>query len=74
MMFYGVGPATVNIFLRELRTVWKKSNPEPMSIVIKLANKYSIDLNKYKRKSMAFVRIEAGLIRLRKELKNETGE
>jgi len=74
MMFYGIGPATANIFLRELRAVWIKSNPEPMSIVIKLANRYSIDLNKYKRKSMAFVRIEAGLMRLRKELKNKTGE
>jgi hypothetical protein len=29
--------------------------------------KYEINLDKYNRKSMAFVRIEAGLIRLRKE-------
>jgi len=25
--FYGIGPITANIFLRELRPFWKKSNP-----------------------------------------------
>jgi hypothetical protein len=67
--FYGVGPVTANIFLRELRPFWRKSNPEPLPIVKKVARVYKIDLNKYNRKSLTFIRIEAGLIRLRNEIK-----
>ena len=67
--FYGVGPITANIFLRELRPFWEKSNPEPLPVVKKIAGRCKVDLNKYNRKSLTFVRIEAGLIRLRKEIK-----
>ena len=67
MSFYGIGPITTNIFLRELRPFWKKSNPEPLNIVKRLAKQYRINLNKYDRKSMAFARIEAGLIRIRRK-------
>ncbi len=67
--FYGIGPITANIFLRELRPFWRKSNPEPLPIVKKVARIYKINLNKYNRKSLTFVRIEAGLIRLRNETK-----
>jgi hypothetical protein len=70
MQFYGVGPVTTNIFLRELRPFWEKSNPEPLPVVKELARKYGINLDQYDRKSLAFVRIEAGLIRLRKTDKN----
>lgn len=66
LKFYGIGPVTVNIFLRELRPYWKKANPEPLLIVKRIARKLGIDLNKHNRKSLAFTRIEAGLIRLRK--------
>ena len=66
--FYGIGPITTNIFLRELRPFWEKANPEPLPIVKKIAQKYGINLDKYNRKSLAFVRIEAGLIRLRKKI------
>lgn len=69
MNFYGIGPITANIFLRELRPFWVKSNPEPLPIVKKIAQKYDIDLSNYKRKSILFIRIEAGLIRLRKNFK-----
>ena len=67
--FYGIGPTTVNIFLRELRPYWKKSNPEPLPIVIEAARQLELDLSRYDRESMAFTRIEAGLIRIRKEIK-----
>lgn len=67
--FYGIGPITANIFLRELRPFWEKANPEPLPIVKKMARKYEINLNRYNRKSLSFVRIEAGLIRLRKEIR-----
>jgi len=64
--FYGIGPITVNIFLRELRPFWKKADPKVLSVVKRRANRLGINLYDYKRKSLKFVRIEAGLIRLRK--------
>ncbi|MEA3475800.1 MAG: hypothetical protein U9R23_05110 [Candidatus Cloacimonadota bacterium] len=64
--FYGIGPITVNIFLRELRPFWEKANPEPLPIIMKVARKYKIDLSKYDRKSLTFVRVEVGLLRLRR--------
>ncbi|HKJ47147.1 MAG TPA: hypothetical protein VJ991_15040 [Balneolales bacterium] len=66
--FYGVGPVTTNIFLRELRPYWLKCDPDPLPVVQKLAQKYKIDLSVYNRKSLIFIRIEAGLIRMRHEL------
>jgi endonuclease III len=30
----GIGPATVNIFLRELRDVWEKADPLPQELVV----------------------------------------
>lgn len=66
--FYGVGPVTVNIFLRELRPFWAKADPEPLSAVRALARKLKLDLGRYDRKSLTFARVEAGLIRLRHAL------
>jgi len=64
LFFHGVGPITVNIFLRELRPYWPKADPAPLPSVITLAKKLGIDLTRYRRKTLAFTRIEAGLIRL----------
>lgn len=64
--FYGIGPVTVNIFLRELRPYWKKADPEPLLRVSKIAQKLGISLDEYNRKRLTFIRIEAGLIRLRR--------
>jgi endonuclease III len=64
--FYGVGPVTVNVFLRELRPFWCKADPEPLPIVKRLARRLRIDLRAYERKSLRFVRLEAGLIRMRR--------
>jgi hypothetical protein len=66
--FYGVGPVTVNIFLRELRPFWKMANPAPLAAVRKAARKLKIDLERYDRNSLTFARVEAGLIRLRHRL------
>ena len=66
--FYGVGIVTTNIFLRELRPFWEKADPEPLEIVWKEARKLHIDLRAYDRKSVLFVRIEAGLIRHKNEI------
>ena len=68
LALYGVGPVTVNIFLRELRPVWAKADPNPLPAVERLAERLSVDLSCYRRRSMAFARVEAGLIRRRREL------
>ena len=62
----------MNIFLRELRPFWAKANPDPLPAVKTLANQLSIDLTRYKRNSLTFARLEAGLIRHRRELVRET--
>ena len=67
MRFYGIGPVTVNIFLRELRPFWEKADPDPLPIVKKTAIELGVDLSRYNRKSLSFARVEAGLIRLRKK-------
>jgi endonuclease III len=67
LAFYGVGPVTTNIFLRELRPFWVKADPDPLPAVKKLAKPLHIDLARYRRKSLTFTRVEAGLIRRRRE-------
>ena len=67
LAFYGIGPVTMNIFLRELRPFWAKANPDPLPVVRTLAKRLSIDLTCYRRKSLTFTRVEAGLIRRRRE-------
>lgn len=67
--FYGIGPVTVNIFLRELRPFWQKADPEPLPVVAALAARYGIDLSRFDHKSLEFARLEAGLIRMRKLVK-----
>jgi hypothetical protein len=71
LAFYGVGPVTANIFLRELRPFWPKADPEPLPVVDAVAAIFGIDLAPYERKSIIFVRIEAGLIRLRHEHRHQ---
>jgi len=68
LAFYGIGPVTMNIFLRELRPFWAKANPDPLPAVEKLARRLLVDLNRYGRKSLTFARVEAGIIRRRREL------
>ncbi len=66
--FHGIGSVTVNIFLRELRPIWEKANPEPLDRVKNIAEELDIDLSEFNRKSWDFVRVEAGLIRLREKI------
>lgn len=65
LAFHGVGPVTVNIFLRELRPVWSKADPASLPVVRKLAARLNIDLDRHQRNTLTFCRIKAGLIRLR---------
>ncbi len=69
LAFYGVGPVTANIFLRELRPYWSKADPEPSALVREVADALGIRLEEYKRKTITFARIEAGLLRLRGRIK-----
>jgi len=41
--FKGIGPVGVNIFLRELRGVWKKADPKPSSMAVKVARQLSLE-------------------------------
>ncbi len=66
LAFFGVGPITVNIFLRELRPYWRHADPEPLPRIAALANELGLDLRAFNRKTVAFSRLEAGLIRLRR--------
>lgn len=72
MQFKGIGPVTTNIFLRELRGIWKKADPEPLDFVKEQAAKVGIDLSKFRRKTKRFVRLEAALIRNCKQRKKMT--
>ena len=67
LAFYGIGPVTMNIFLRELRPFWAKADPDPLPAVKKLAKRLSVDLARYRRNGLTFARVEAGLIRRRRE-------
>lgn len=69
LALYGVGPVTANIFLRELRPFWPKADPEPLPVVFALAKELGIDLKRFRRKTLSFCRIEAGLIRQRKHIR-----
>lgn len=61
--FYGVGPVTINIFLRELRPYWSKADPEPLTVVKDLSRRLGLTLHDCNRHTLTFARIEAGLIR-----------
>jgi hypothetical protein len=67
LAFYGVGPVTVNIFLRELRPYWHKADPRPLPRVVEKARELGLDLRRFNTRTVGFTRIEAGLIRHRKE-------
>jgi len=70
--FYGVGPVTANIFLRELRPFWLKADPQPLPVVTAAAHGLGLDLSRIGRKTLTFARIEAGLIRLRRQFRHRT--
>lgn len=42
MEFKGIGPVAANIFLRELRGIWKKADPQPSRFSIEVAERLRI--------------------------------
>lgn len=65
--FKGIGPVTTNIFLRELRTVWRKADPEPSQLVKLAARNLGINLKGFNRKTGGFIKLECALLRLGKD-------
>jgi len=78
----GIGDVTVSVFLRELRDVWEKANPNPTSLVVLAAKKLGIirketteDIlrqlknfwSKNKVAGKSFVNLETALLRLGKD-------
>jgi hypothetical protein len=65
----GIGPTTVSIFLREMRNVWSKADPDP-SPLVKLAMK-ELGIKEMKklarRRHLDVVRLETALLRLGKD-------
>ncbi|MCW3996036.1 MAG: hypothetical protein NWE98_07820 [Candidatus Bathyarchaeota archaeon] len=55
--FKGVGPVGVNIFLRELRGIWKKANPKPSPIAIVTAQKIGLKIEDAERFEPQLVRL-----------------
>jgi endonuclease III len=55
--FNGVGPVGVNIFLRELRGIWEKSQPKPSPIAVKTAQKIGLNLEDVERYESQLVRL-----------------
>lgn len=77
----GIGDVTVSIFLRELRGIWEKAEPEPTALVILAAKKLGIIDEKTKNAAeslknfwrtnrvagKSFVNFETALLRLGKD-------
>ena len=58
MEFKGFGPVAVNIFLRELRGIWTKADPQPSKFALGTAKKLGIeDLDKIKYLESKLVRL-----------------
>jgi hypothetical protein len=65
----GIGPTTVSIFLREMRGVWSKADPEPSPLVKLAMSELGIkDIEKLAaRRHLDPVRLETALLRLGKD-------
>jgi endonuclease III len=55
--FKGVGPTTVNIFLRELRPVWEKADSKPSCLAVNAARKLGLSENEMKSLESQLVRL-----------------
>lgn len=64
--FRGVESRTAGIFLREMRHVWTKADPEISPYAELAADKLKIDLKPLERHTKDFVRLESALIKIGK--------
>jgi hypothetical protein len=78
----GIGEVTVNIFLRELRDLWNKAEPEPTSLVLLAAKNLGIFKKEARQSALqqlrnfwlknqvegkSFINFETALLRLGKD-------
>lgn len=70
--FKGVGPVTTNIFLREMRAIWPKSNVKVSPPVAAAAKKLNINLDGLNKKTKNFIKLECALYRFAKQNKART--
>ncbi len=68
----GIGPVTISVFLRDMRHVWPRVDPEPTSKIKAVMSSLGIgDLKKYAREhDMDIVRLETALHRRSRSMKN----
>ncbi|MEM2874665.1 MAG: hypothetical protein QW567_01380 [Candidatus Hadarchaeales archaeon] len=64
MELKGVGPTAVNIFLRELRGIWRKADPKPSDLALKVARR--LGLKDVKGQESQLVRISLEFCKRRK--------
>lgn len=64
--FKGIGPITTNIFLREMRNIWPKSNPKVLKRISLTAKKLKINLDDFNKKTKEFIKLECALYRISK--------
>jgi endonuclease III len=57
--FKGVGPTTVNIFLRELKGIWEKANPSLSSIAKAVASKLELS-----ERELELPNVESALVKI----------
>lgn len=58
MEFRGIGPVGVNIFLRELRGIWMKADPEPSKIASEVASRLGIQDIKHNESALVRIGLE----------------
>ena len=66
--FKGVGPVGVNIFLRELRGIWKKAKPKPSLMAVATAQKIGLDPENVERYESQLVRLNLEYCKKRRSL------
>ena len=71
--FKGVGPVGVNIFLRELRGVWKKAKPTPSSMAMLTAQRIGLDVKDVARYESQLVRLNLEYCKKRRSLECPLG-
>ncbi len=58
MKFRGFGPVAMNIFLRELRGIWPKADPDPSKMALETARRLSLNVESIGGYESGLVRID----------------
>lgn len=72
--FKGVGPVGVNIFLRELRGVWSKADPQPSPMALAIAGKIGLNAADVKCYESQLVRLNLEYCKKKRSLECPLGD